>query len=201
MKKFTVAVDADGVLYDLLGPWLKLYNDVFDDDLMPENINEYDLSKFVKCDKESLDMLLCRDQMWEQIKLYDGVYDAIKMLSEMDRVDLIILTATSYKSCLGKFNKILTLLPMVNEKQIVMTSRKDLIKADFLIDDWEDNLKAMASTKWGTPILVTQGYNRSFPNTQYGIKRAESSKEALQMVIDHINNLKKLTNILVEGCI
>lgn len=195
MRKITIAVDADGVLYDLLGPWLKLYNDVFDDDLSPDTIEQYGLQSYVKCDEKSLHLLLQRADMWEQIKLYKGVRAAIEKLNSNPVVDLVIVTATSYKTCLPKFDKILRMLPMLQEDQIVMTSRKDLIKANFLIDDWEDNLKYMASTKYGIPILVTQSYNKSFPNTQYGITRAKSSEEALQMVIDYINKLQQLENM------
>lgn len=188
MTKLTVAVDADGVLYDLLGPWIELYNKEYDDSLNVDDIDQYDVTKFVKCSKEELCGLLRREEIWENIQLYDGVYEAIEKLNGHPMVDLVIATATSYRDCSIKFDKIFSMLPMLNERQLIITSRKDLIKANFLIDDWEENLKHMIPT-YEVPILVNRTYNRSFPNAAYNITRAADSAEALKLLISYIDKL------------
>lgn len=192
MRKKKVAIDVDGVLYDLVTPWLNVYNEVYDDTLKLRNIEQYDLSKYTKCSKEEMSQLLQEPAIWEQIKLYRGVKKYIQELNNNENVDLFLVTATSYKTCKYKFDRLFELLPMLNENQLVITSRKDLIGANFFVDDWEDNLREMALTKHGVPILVTQPYNKSFPNSLYGITRADNTKEALKMVVDYIEKQKDI---------
>lgn len=186
MRKFTVAVDLDGVIWDLLTPWLKLYNDVFDDDLTPEKIETYSLWKYTKCEREDMFYLLERNDIWSQITIEDKQLEALRRLMNNERIDFIIVTATNYKVALNKFHRLYELLPELREDQLVITSRKDLIRADFLIDDWEDNLKHIAADKHGTAILITQPYNATFPNTQYGILRTDNLLNAVEIIEKNI---------------
>lgn len=188
MKK-TIAIDADGVLYDLLTPWVKAYNDIFDDDLDPNNITSYDISKFTKCDKDSLMYILEREDFWDSIKLYDGVYEAIERLTQKEDIDLVIATATGYKTAIPKFEKIFSLLPMLKKEQLIITARKDLLDVDILVDDWEQNLKKMAFWVNKIPILITQPYNRSFPNYEYGILRFDNLAKAVDYILNYVERL------------
>lgn len=192
MRKKKIAIDVDGVLYDLVTPWLNLYNEVYDDTLKLNNIEQYDLSKYTKCSKKEMNELLQDSSIWKQIKLYRGVKKYINLLNDSPEVDLFLVTATSYKACKNKFDRLFELLPMLDENQLVITSRKDLIGANFFIDDWEDNLREMALTKCGVPILVTQPYNKGFPNSLYGITRANNTREALKMVVDYMEKQKDI---------
>ena len=178
-----VAIDMDGVLYDLLTPWLKEYNEIFSDDLSPEQITTYDLSHYIKCDKESLNYILERPDFWEKIELYDGVYEAIDRLTNDPEIDLLFVTATSYKTAAAKFQRILELLPMIKKENIIITGRKYLINADIFVDDWEENLKKMENLVNKNMFLITQNYNRSFPATQYGITRCNSLAEAVDLIL------------------
>ncbi len=188
MKK-TIAIDADGVLYDLLTPWVKAYNDIFDDDLDPNNITSYDISKFTKCDRDSLMYILEREDFWDSIKLYNGVYEAIELLTQKEDIDLVIATATGYKTAVPKFEKIFSLLPMLKKEQLIMIGRKDLLDVDILIDDWEQNLKKMACSLSKTPILITQPYNRSFTNYEYGILRFDNLAKAVDYILNYVERL------------
>lgn len=179
----TIAVDMDGVLYDLLTPWLSEYNEIFNDDLSPEQVKTYELSQYTKCDRESLCYILEREDFWDSIVLYDGVYESIERLCKNKNIDLVIATATSYKTAVPKFQKLFQLLPMLNEKNLVITSRKELLDVDILIDDWENNLKKLAVSKNKMPILITQNYNKDFPNAEYGIIRCENLLEAVNLIL------------------
>ena len=178
-----MAIDMDGVMYDLLTPWLKEYNEIFDDNLSVEEVVTYDLSKYTKCDRESLCYILERPDFWDKIELYDGVYESIDRLNKSPKIDLVVATATSYKTAIPKFKRVFELLPMLNEDNLIVTNRKDLLNVDILVDDWENNLKKMAF--WGnkSPILITQNYNRTFPNTEYGIIRCGSLLEATNLIL------------------
>lgn len=178
-----VAIDMDGVLYDLLTPWIKEYNEIFGDNLSPEQITTYDLSHYIKCDKESLNYILERPDFWGKIELYDGVYEAIDRLSQDPEIDLLFVTATTYKTAAAKFQRIFDLLPMVNKENIIITGRKYLINADIFVDDWEENLKKMENSVNKIMFLITQNYNKNFPAEQYGIIRCSSLARAVDLIL------------------
>lgn len=197
MKK-TIALDADGVLYDLVTPWVKAYNDIFNDNLDPNIVDTYDLSKYTKCDRDSLMYILEREDFWTSIKLYDGVYEAIERLTKRDDIDLVIATATGYRTAIPKFEKLFSLLPMLKKEQLIMTGRKDLLDVDILIDDWEQNLKKMACSLSKTPILITQPYNRNFPNVEYGILRFDNLAKAVDYILNYVERLNYYNNMKGE---
>lgn len=185
-----MAVDLDGVIWDMLPHWIELYNEVFDDELAVEKIETYDVDRYTKCDKASLMYLLEREDFWDKITISDEVISAIEELQDNTKIDLVVVTATSHRTSLRKLQRLLQLMPFLSENQIIVTARKDLIKADVLIDDWEDNLKYMAKTKQGIPILVTHDYNRSFPNTQYGILRVNSLVDAVEIINEAFQDIE-----------
>lgn len=190
MKKKIVAIDLDGVIWDMLPAWIELYNDVFNDNLTIDQIQTYDIERYTKCDKASLLYLLERDDFWEKITIPNKTVRALEDLQNNEKVELLIVTNTSHRTALHKFQRLFQLLPTLKESQIITTSRKDLIKADILIDDWEDNLKEMAKSKQGVPILITHTYNKTFPNTQYGILRVGDLATAMLIINELIQDIK-----------
>lgn len=185
MEKIRVAVDLDGVLFDLVNPWLAAYNEITNESVKPEDIKTYQIAEYVKR-PEILAYILETDGFWETVCLYDGVYEAIDKLQKHPMIDLVIATATSYKIGPAKFHRLFELLPMLDEKQLIIASRKDLIAADFLVDDWECNLRDVEHVKYTTPILITQPYNESFPDSIYGIKRAKNFVSAADAIEKYV---------------
>lgn len=182
--KYTVAVDIDGVCWDLLTPWINTYNKISGDNIDPSNIEEY-IIDVPGIHIELLKYILTTACFWDELKLYDGVYDSLRELNDDEDVDLIIVTATDYSVAPVKFNVFLNLLPFIKKDQIIITNRKELIRADYVVDDYENNLRG--AIQWDNQaILINQNYNKSFPNITYGIKRCDSLKEAVSLILNDI---------------
>ena len=184
MKKWKVGIDIDGVIWDLVTPWLAQYSDIIDEQIGLTDITEYDITKFVKS-PETLWYILEMSCFWDNVNLYDGVRDAIKELIEDDRFEIYIVTKTSYKVAAAKFARLFKLIPELNEENIVVASNKGILDLDFLIDDYERNLLGILDK--GVPILISQPYNEFFPEVQYGIIRKNNLPEAVDMIVNYID--------------
>jgi 5'(3')-deoxyribonucleotidase len=47
-----VGVDFDGVLCDIMSPWLESYNILYDDNLTTEDIHSWEVSRYLKCSQQ-----------------------------------------------------------------------------------------------------------------------------------------------------
>lgn len=187
MRKFVIAIDLDGVIWDLVTPWLAKYNSITNENVKVEDIKTYNISEYIE-HEGILHYILETESFWDSVNLYPGVAEAIRLLKECPDIDLVICSATCYKIAGHKIRRLMQLLPDIDSDDLVLTSRKDLLDAHFMIDDYEDNLKHMAVTGKGVPILINQPYNKYFPNKTYGILRKGSLLEAAQTIINFINS-------------
>ena len=177
-RKYKVGIDADGVLYDLVTPWLNQYNKIAGTKLQLNDITEYDITKFVQS-PEALFYILETEQFWDEIKPYDGVNEALDLLNQCNNVDYYIVSHTFAKTATIKFRKIFDMLPILNDEQLILTKHKELINLDFLIDDYPENIKQTN----GVGILIDQPYN------QYHqiILRQPDLLSAVKFIISSIN--------------
>lgn len=195
MRKFIIAIDLDGVIWDLVTPWIAKYNSITNEDIKAEDIKTYNIAEYIE-HEGILHYILETESFWDKVDLYPGVEEAIRLLKECPEIDLVISSATCYKIAGHKIRRLMQLLPDIGANDLVLTSRKDLLDVHFMIDDYEDNLKHMAATGKGVPILIDQPYNRSFPNSTYGILRKGNLLEAAQTIINFINSKNDVVSML-----
>ena len=159
-SKYLIAVDLDGVLWDLVNPWIKKYNQITKEDVKVENLKSYQISKYVE-HSGILWYLLEMSDFWDNVWPYNCTKEAIAKLQARDDIELVVLTNSSYKTAHHKFKRLFDVLPMLKCEDIIIAEKKHLIAADYLIDDYENNLSHL---KYGKGILITQPYNKTFPN-------------------------------------
>ncbi|MEY8366550.1 hypothetical protein AALA22_13005 [Anaerovoracaceae bacterium 41-7] len=191
MRRYTVAIDLDGVIWDLVTPWLAKYNEITGEHVDISDIKSYKIGDYVE-HEGILNYILEVNNFWNEVKLYDDALTAIEKLKSCPELDLVICTSTSYKIAQQKISKLLELVPILDEKDIVLTSRKELLDVHFMIDDYENNLKRMANGNKGVAILIDRPYNKSFPNSTYGILRKGSLLETADSIIDYIEGQKEM---------
>ena len=184
MKKIKIGIDLDNTIWELVTPWLALYNQIANDDVQLNDITEYDIDKFVKS-PETLHYILEMLNFWDSVELYEDTAECIHKILNDEQFELYIVTATSYKIAADKFRRLFKLLPELNESQLIITQHKEMLDLDVLIDDYECNLVGILTK--GIPILISQPYNIAFPETQYGIIRKKNLTEALQTIYNYIN--------------
>lgn len=155
-----VAVDVDGTVAGLHPVWLGRYNYDFNDNLQVEDIVDWNIHQFAKPE--------CGKQMYKYIEdpsLYNDVLPitgSLEVISELkvERKDLRFVYVTN--STIGTAGRKYTWLKQYGflDKQddYVEAKDKSLIKADMLIDDYQENLISFIGYK----LLLHSAWNRAF---------------------------------------
>ena len=139
MKKITVALDLDGVIWDLVHPWVEEYNRRYDDNLTYEGVTSYDLTKhMVKCRKEDYCHILTEPEFWQIVEPFEGNVEWLKKLN--CKYNIVIATKTDFRVFEMKVKRVLELFPFMKHSQIICIHDKSLLNVDWLVDDCLDNL-------------------------------------------------------------
>lgn len=159
---FIVAIDFDGVLNNLPEVWCKYLNDMYYTNQKSEQVDvprNYNMSlNFPKLSHESINWPLHRDDFWEKVGYKDsGAKELVDVLRfEFPFINVIIVTATDPEHWTSKYEQCFRrLFPGFPKKNIILTSRKDLIKCNILVDDNPEYLRASSAYK----ILMSAPYN------------------------------------------
>lgn len=178
--RLDIIIDLDGVIWDLLTPWLEYYNRLTNENIKIEDIKTYEIKEYVKY-PELLPKILEMDDFWDNVNLYDGVYDSLNDLINLD-VKFKIVTSTYYKIAPMKFKRLFELLPMLRTDDIIISYNKSVIKSWFVVDDYYKNFSNDLNT---TNIMIRQPYNKSKED------ECDFAYNSLKRFIDYyINDLK-----------
>ena len=173
--KRKLAVDIDNTLWDLITPWLDYYNRRYCDNVKYEDIVNYDFFNIIKnITRDEMLHLLSEHEFWDNVYPYPESATYLRKLN--DEFELYIATSTSYKTPRIKFDKLFTFFNFLEEDQLIVTSKKQLLNVDILIDDCIDCLKGGSYTK----LLIDAPYNR----------------DMVDDTIIRVNNLKDAYNVL-----
>ena len=175
LKTIKIALDLDGVIWDLVRPWVSIYNDCYKDKVKYEDILEYDLSKScTKASHSELMNILREKHFWDNVFPF---YYSEEYLEKLNNTfDLYIATATNHETAEEKINRFLSLFPFLKREQIICIYNKSLLNVDWLVDDCEANLIGQFNK-----IILDAPYNRI------------CDKELIRA-----SNLKDVYNILIE---
>lgn len=117
--------------------------------------------------------------------LYDGAQKFIKELSNREH-DIVILTAIYPQFATIRANKIMDEFPEIKKENIILSSRKDLVHVDVLIDDAPHNIE---DTPAKYPILFRRPWNESLT----GLVSVYSYNEIIAF-IDRVSEMNPETN-------
>lgn len=176
----TVLVDVDEVLIDLLFAWCKSLNNTHGLYVKPEEITDWDITKFFPTlTKEQVFEPLHTDHFWKTVEPKDEAVKYVKQLID-DGFNVYLCTTTDYRNVKPKYEYIiLKHFPFISWRQVIVASRKQMIKADFLIDDGVHNHEGGDYIK----ILVSAPHNRGYDAKANGMVRSENWKFTYDTVI------------------
>lgn len=150
-----LAVDIDNTIWDLVSPWIKCYNYRYDDDVQYSDIVKYDFFDITtKATREELFNIISSGEFWAFIKPYEYSREYLEKLN--NEFELYIVTSTSYKTSRKKFEKFFELFPFIREDQLIITSHKDILNIDIIVDDYINHL----SNDGHIRFLIDQPYNK-----------------------------------------
>lgn len=178
MRKLRVLCDADDTLENLVEPWVNAVNYKFCANVKWNDITEWDMAKFFPTlSREQVYSPIYEDGFWNSIIPMPG---AVKFINSIlaDGHEFYIVTATNYQTCGSKIKKLLEMFKMLKWENFIISSNKQMVNGDILIDDAPQNLIGGTYHK----VLFDRPHNYSFDERKYGIKRIYTLSEAYEEV-------------------
>ncbi len=145
-RHMRVGVDADGILFDLVEPWLNIYNNEFGDDRKVEHVRHFDLHRSLGPDggpldgvrKERLYAMLQTPGLFRGLTPLPGAQKALRHLKQLAEVYIVS------KPCGGlcaaeKIDSFREYFPFVDG--VVLTGEKHIVDVHVLVDDHPENAR------------------------------------------------------------
>jgi len=179
MKKFTILVDMDDVLWNLITPWVTTINEMYGTDVSEDCITDWKIAKFFPMlTPEQVYSPLFAEGFWDKMQpVADGQWFIRQLLEDGHRVKIV--TATFSDNVPVKMRRFLELYPMLSWADVTVTSDKQSIKGDIMVDDAPHNLENGDYHK----ILVNKPHNIHYDAVKNGTVRVSSLKEAYNEII------------------
>lgn len=201
MRKFTILVDMDETLTELVGTWVEALNEACGTNVKREEITDWEMTEFFpELTKKELYSPLEKPLFWDKIKPLPGAVKNLKKLKS-DGHRIVVVTASHYKTLANKLPAALfRYFDFLDFKDVVVTSQKQLIKGDYLVDDAIHNL--IGGEYKG--ILMDATHNRDFDNKKYNIYRVKGwdelydkiSSDAKEAVVIYTSDACPLCTVL-----
>ena len=139
MKKafsdITILIDIDDTIEDLLTAWCKWLNDLYGLNVKPDEVTDWDVARFFPTlTKEQVFEPLHTDHFWKTVEPKDEAVKYVKQLID-DGFNVYLCTTTDYRNVKPKYEYIiLKHFPFISWRQVIVAGRKQMIKADFLME-------------------------------------------------------------------
>lgn len=179
MRKLTVLVDMDDTVENLVEAWVEYLNNMYGVSVDTEDVVDWNICKaFPTLSSNEVYAPLLEDEMWKTVKPKDGAQKYLgKLLNDGHRI--YIVTTSSYKALNAKMEHVLfKYFPFITWNDVIITSNKQLINGDVLIDDGVHNLEGGSYYR----ILMNANHNKAYNAEANGMVRAFSWKEVYLLV-------------------
>lgn len=170
-----ILVDMDGVLCDLMGKWLQLYNDEFNDTLTADQMTTWGPHRYAKAGKRVYKYLAQPGFFGDLVPLPGAIENMRRLVNA--GFDIVIVTAAR-RGHKEKRDWVAEHLPFLDTDQMIFAHRKELIRGDILFDDAPYHLENFAKFG-GEPIAMAYPYNAHVP-----YKRVKSWDEFTEYVFE-----------------
>ena len=179
MRKLTVLVDLDDTIESLLSAWVERLNRSFGTEVTPEEVTEWDISKsFPTLTREQVYSPLLCDDFWYSVMPINGASDALQQLIA-DGHRVLIVTTSAYQTLRTKMDVVLFgYFPFLSWNDVIITSHKQLIKGDVLVDDGVHNLEGGEYMK----VLMDAPHNRNYDAEANDMVRVKNWEEAYSII-------------------
>ena len=178
----TILVDMDDTLEQLLEALVKRANERFHRHATVDDVTDWTIvCAFPGISKKEILDFMKEEDFWQDVKPVPGAVEALKHFMDEGH-SVYIVTATEFEHIRTKMEEVLfRYFPFLSWDQVIVTSRKQMIRGDVLIDDGIHNLEGGEYRK----ILFTAPYNRDYDAEGNGMIRVHNWNEIVS-VIDHM---------------
>ena len=184
----TILIDMDDTIELLVHAWVEVLNERYGYSQTVEDVTDWDVTKaFPGLTREQTYGVIAEPDFWDRVKPVPGAAEVIERFIAAGH-DVYVVTASDFNQVQSKMENVLfKYFPFFTPADVIITKKKQLIKADILIDDGFHNLVGGDYHK----ILVDAPYNRDFDERSEGMIRVYNWDEIEKAVYDYagINSL------------
>ena len=175
----TILIDMDDTIESLLKAWVRGVNSKYGRSVSYEEIDSWDVSlAYPGLTHEQVYAVPHEKGFWKTVEPIPGAAEAMRHFMDAGH-EVFIVTATPYESVTEKMSDLLfRYFPFLSWKQLIITSRKQLIRGDVLIDDGVHNLEGGDYIK----ILMTAPHNRNYDAEANGMIRVHTWAEIEEII-------------------
>jgi len=139
---FTLCVDMDDTIENLLAAWLTWLNNKYKTNVQPQDVKDWEIQKtFPYLTEEQILEPLSKREFWKTVTpKEDAIYYLQRLIDEGQ--DVYIVTASHFETFQYKIEEVLLkYFPMIDPKKIICLYQKSMLKCDIMIDDHIENLR------------------------------------------------------------
>ena len=179
-RKLTILVDVDNVLENLNDAWVNAVNDKYGTSVSPNDIASWDIEKYFEgLSRTQVFSQLHDKDFWETLKPIDDAPDYLKKL--IDDGHQVVLVTSSHPDTIGyKYRFIIKYFPYISFKDIIFTSKKQMVLGDVMIDDAPHNLEGGKYIG----LLMYSPHNRSYDAEANGFTRVDNWEQIYKAIND-----------------
>lgn len=185
MKKLTILVDFDQTLNNLNEAWVTYLNAKYNTAVNPNDITCWDMTvAFPTLTAREIFNPLFKEEFWKTVTPLPKSYENIRKLKNDGHNIYIVTTSNPVTVPIKLYEVLFKYFPFFTYNDVIITSHKQLIIGDVLVDDAPHNLEGDTTY---AKILMSAPHNKSFDEKSIGAVRAEDWDEIYTL----INNLAK----------
>lgn len=179
MRKLTILVDMDDTVEHLIEPWVQYLNEKHGTSVSVNDIRSWDIQKmFPDLSAEQVFEPMDHAEFWDLVKPMAGAHEALRGFLNAGH-EVKIVTASGYKTIEAKMERVLFRhFPFLSWNDVIITSNKQMIKGDVLIDDAPHNLEGGDYFK----ILMTAPHNRDYCALYHNMHRVSNWEEVQALI-------------------
>lgn len=172
----TIFIDVDGVVANLIEPWLEDYNRDFSDSLRPADIKAWDISRFVKPEaKQAIFKYIENPAIYDRVKPIPGALETVNYFRALGL--RVVYATTIAPGTWGRKYQWLTDHGFItSSRDYIEIGDKGLLRGEILIDDNIDNLSAFQ----GKRVKFSQPWNSR--QWRIGFWQAKGWNQARQII-------------------
>lgn len=173
-RKPTILVDLDDTLIDLLSKWVAAINKKYGTNVKAEDVDDWEITRFFPTlTRHQVFEPIFEDDFWDDIHPKEDAIQYLRLLKH-EGFTIYICTNTNYKTLKDKMDNVLfKYFDFLSWNDVIVTTNKQIVNADFLIDDGTHNL--VGGSYKG--ILMDAPHNRNFDESKHDIIRVRNWRE------------------------
>lgn len=132
----------DGIVVNLMGPWLKAYNALYGDTLNEDEVDTWHVTEIVKCSHDQMMAIIQRPGFFRSLPPIRGAIEGVRELMRRGHEVRFCSAPCGPRSLFEKFEWLHHWFGPETAQRAFLCYEKHWLRADLLIDDKPETLAA-----------------------------------------------------------